>query len=124
MNMVNTTCNSTEDLINKLQQLNGKTKLNFYKNISNYYDNMNIKFDEDPFAINAQGIIKIHHEVILLMKFFQTKPQIKNMNVIYYDLYFTVIKNRDEKEILDNQYENGFIIFNDIVPNHYVGREK
>ena len=28
--MVNTKYNSTEDMINKLQQLKGKTKLNFY----------------------------------------------------------------------------------------------
>ena len=58
---------------------------------------MNIKIDEDPFARNAQDISKIYHEVILLMKFLQTKPQIKNMNINYYDLYYTVIKNRDEK---------------------------
>ena len=47
MKMINTTYYSTEDMINKLQQLNGKTKLKLYKNISNYYDNMNIRFDED-----------------------------------------------------------------------------
>ena len=35
MNMVNTTYNSTEDIIDKLQQLKGKTKLKFYKNINN-----------------------------------------------------------------------------------------
>ena len=62
--------------------------------------------DEDPFARNAQGIKKLYHEVLLLMKFLQTKPQVKNMNNIYYDSYYTVIKNRDEKEIVDNQYEN------------------
>ena len=36
INMVNTTYNSSEDMINKLQSLKGKTKLNFHKNISNY----------------------------------------------------------------------------------------
>ena len=89
---------------------------------------MNIKFDEDTFATNAQGIIKNYHEVLLLMKFLQTKPQVKNMNINFYDLDYTVIKNRDEKEIVDNQYENDFISLNDvIIPNHYVGvkgREK
>ena len=30
---------------------------------------MNIRKDEDPFAINAQGISKIHHEPLLIMKF-------------------------------------------------------
>ena len=69
----------------------------FYGNIINYYDNMNIRFDEDPFAENAQGISENYHEVFLLMKFLQTKPQVKNMNIKYYDLYYYVIKNRKEK---------------------------
>ena len=89
---------------------------------------MNILFDEDLFAKNAQGISKTYHEVFLLTKFLQTKPQVKNMNNIYHDLYYTVIKNRDEKQIVDNQYENDFIGLNDIIiPNHYLGikgREK
>ena len=29
------------------------------------------------------------------MKIPQTKPEIKNMNVNYYDLYYTVIKTRN-----------------------------
>ena len=45
------------------------------------------------------------------------------MNINYYELYYTVIENRDEKEIVDNQFENDFINFNDIVPNHYIGRK-
>ena len=45
INMVNTNYNSTEELINKLQSLKGKTKLKFYKNISDYYDSMNIRMD-------------------------------------------------------------------------------
>ena len=65
MNMVNTTYNSTEEMIIKLQSLKFKTKLGFYKNISIYYDNMNIRLDEDPFAKNAQDIIKTYHEVLL-----------------------------------------------------------
>ena len=106
MNEVNTTNNSTEDMINKLQELKGKTKLKvykFYKNITNYYDNMNIRMDEDPFAKNAQRISKIYHEVVLLNKFLHTKPQVKNTNINYHDLYYTVIKNRDEKENVNNQ---------------------
>ena len=39
----------------------------------------------------------------MVMKFLQTKPQFKNMNINYYDLYYTVIKNRNEKKIVDNQ---------------------
>ena len=40
------------------------------------------------------------------------------MNFNYYDLYYTVIKTRDENE--DN--EKDYIKFNDfITPNYYVG---
>ena len=110
INMVNTTYNSSEDMINKLQSLKGKTKLKFYKNISDYYKEMKNKNfqtnDEDPFSKNAQGIHKIYHELLLLMKFLQTKPQIKNMNINYYDLYYTVIKVRNENTDIDNQYED------------------
>ena len=126
--MVNTSYKTTDDMINKVQELKRKTKSKFYKNISNYYDKMNIKFDEDPFAKNAQGISKNYHEVWNLMKLLQTKPQVRNMNINYYDLHYTVIKNRVDKEIVDNRYENDFFSLNDvIIPNHYVGmkgREK
>ena len=64
---------------------------------------MNIKnfiFEQDPFAKIAQCFSKIYHEVLLLMKFLQTKPQVKKMNIKYYDLYYTVNKNRREKNLL------------------------
>ena len=48
--------------------------------------NKYFKTQEDAFAKNAQGLSKIHHEVILLMKFLQTKPQVKNLNNNFYDL--------------------------------------
>ena len=87
--MVNTNYISTEDMINKLQSLKGKSKLKFYKNVSKYYIEMkNINFqtnDQDPFSRNARGIHKIYHEVLLLMKFLQRKPQVKNINIKYYD---------------------------------------
>ena len=83
--------------------------------------------DEDLPAKNAQGVSKIYHEILLVAKFLQTKPQVKNMNFDYYDLYYTVIKKRDEKEIVYNQYEsneNGYISFkNFLTPNHYIGRK-
>ena len=72
--MVITTYNSTEDMMNKLQELKGKTKLKFYKNISKYYDGMknrNFQTQEDPFAKNVQGISKLYHEVLMLLKFLQ-----------------------------------------------------
>ena len=81
--------------------------------------NRNFQSQEDPFAKNAQGISKIYHEVLLLMKFLQTKSQVKNMNINYYDLYYTVIKTRDENRDIDNQYEkdeNDYISFSDIIP--------
>ena len=53
------------------------------------------------------------------MKFLPTKPQIKNMNINYYDLYYTVKKVRDENRDIDNQYENDYNDF--IIPNHYIG---
>ena len=55
------------------------------------------------------------------MKFLQTKPQVKNMNIFYYVLYYTVFKNRDEKEIVDDGNENDFINVNNfITPNHNI----
>ena len=50
------------------------------------------------------------------------------MHINCYDLYYTVIKKRDDKEIVENQYVKDIISLNDIfIPNHYVrrkGREK
>ena len=94
--------NTTEDMIANLQSLKGKTKLNFYENSSNYYDEIkhkNFRFEEDPFAKNAQGISEIYHEVILLMKFLQTKPQVRNMNFKYFDLYYSLIKKGMRKKL-------------------------
>ena len=72
LGMVITTYNTTEDMIIKLQELKGKTKLKVYKNISKYYDekkNKDFQTQEDLFSKNAQGISKIFHEVLFLMKF-------------------------------------------------------
>ena len=107
MNVVNTKYNTIEEMINKLQEVKGKTKLKFYKNISNYYIEMKNKIfqtQRDPFSRNAQGISKIYHEVLLSMKILQTKPKVKNMNINYYDLYYTVIKTRDGNKDIDIQY--------------------
>ena len=60
-------------------------------------------FEEDIFIKNAEGVSKLCHEVSFLKKFLQIKPQLKSMFGIYYDLYYTVIKNRDDKEIV-NEY--------------------
>ena len=37
--------------------------------------------DQDPFAKKAQSISKNYHEVLLLVKFSQTKPEVKKMNI-------------------------------------------
>ena len=56
------------------------------------------------------------------MKFLQTKTQVKNMNINYYNLYYTVIKNRDENEVVNNKNENDYINYEDFIPlNHYIG---
>ena len=61
------------------------------------------------------------------MKILQTKPQVKNMIINYYDLYYTVIKNRDANEVVNDKFENIEIEcmnFNDITtPNIYIGRK-
>ena len=81
----------------------------------------NFQFEEDPFPNNIQLIGKIFPEVSLLKKLLQTKPSVKNLNIIYSDLYYTVIKNRAEKQIVDDEYEtkeknyNNFKYF--ITPN-------
>ena len=47
------------------------------------------------------------------------------MNINYYDLYYTVIKNRNEKEVENYNFEdreNDLKSFNDfITPNHNTG---
>ena len=60
----------------------------------------NFQFEVDFFSKNVQGIGKIYHEILLLMKFSQTMPNVKNMNINYYDLYYTVIKIRDDKQVV------------------------
>ena len=49
------------------------------------------------------------------------------MNNNFYDLYYTVIKNRDDKEIVNDQYEdneNDYNKYEDfITPNHYIERK-
>ena len=82
--------------------------------------NRNFQTQEDLFSRNAQGFSKIYHEVLLLMKFLQTKSQVKKMNINYFDLYYTVIKDRDEKESVNN--ESDYNTFSHIItPNHYFG---
>ena len=95
--MVNTTYNSIRDWLIKLQNSKGKTNRNFYQSISTYYDEMNYRtsntsqFEEGPFADKAERRSKIYQEVLLLMKFLQTKPQVESVSTNCCDLYYTVI---------------------------------
>ena len=129
--MVNTTYKSSENVINKLHLLKGKTKSKLYKNISSQYDEMKIRrrsasfqFEEDPFSKNVKGIGKSYHVVLLIMNFLQTKPKVENMKIIHYNLYCTVLK-KNEKEVVNDESEYDFINFTDsIAPNHYIGMKK
>ena len=59
--MVNTTYNSTEDMIDNLQQLKGKTKKLFYKTLSSFYDEMNkinFRFQEDILLKMLKVLVK------------------------------------------------------------------
>ena len=85
------------------------------------------QFEEDPFSKDARGISKIYHEVFLLLKFSQKKPNVKGMNFDYQSLYYTFFKNRNDKEIVGNEFENSETDYNNfkdfITPNHYIGRK-
>ena len=82
----------------------------------------NFQSQEDPFSKNTQGISKAYHEVLLVFEFYQTKRQFKNMIIIYYDLFYTAIKNRDDKDNVNENNENEYNNFNDfITPNQYIG---
>ena len=73
MTVLKTTYSSTEEMINRLQQLKRKLKFNFFKNITKYYDEMenkSISFEEDPFAKNARGISEIYLEVFFVIETF------------------------------------------------------
>ena len=81
--------------------------------------------DEDLFSRNAQGIGKIYQEVLLLMKFQQTKPQVKIwlLNVVICILLW-LKKEKKRGLVHDDEYEKDYNNFNDfIIPNHYIGRK-
>ena len=82
----------------------------------------NFQFEKNPFSKSVRGSGKVYHEVLLLMNILQTNPEVMKMNNNYYDLDYTVNKNRDDKEIVDDKYEKNEIVQNNfidyITPNH------
>ena len=85
-------------MISKLQSLS-IIKLKFHENVTDSLDQMvymtqtnTFVFEEDRFSKGAQGGAKKFHEVLLLMNFSQKKPQVKNVNLIYYELNYTISK--------------------------------
>ena len=99
-------------MIDKLQLLKGKTKLKFRQNYSNIYSEMqwkrsNNKFQfEDRFAKNKKSIMLIMLEALMLIKFFQTKPYLKNENIDYFDMYYVIILNQLEKEKNETSFKS------------------
>ena len=99
-------------MIKTLQELKGKTKSKIHQYISKNYAEMHcrlqncILFDEDHCAKNAQSIATIFHEVFLFMKFLQTKPQVKSMNINCYALFCTFNKNSTEGEKIEISYRS------------------
>ena len=75
------------------------------------------RLEEDPFSKNVERFGKLYHKVFFLMRFLQTKLQVRNMKNNIYDSYYTVIKNRDDEEVVNNRYqdnENDYIDFLDL----------
>ena len=112
--LANIKYDTSQDMINKVEQLKGKTNLKFYQKVGKYYDEMNyrrqsgyFRFEEDVFSKSVQGIAEIMHGILLLLKFLQFKTQVMSVNKNY-DLYYTVIKNSDkeEEEELDEDDKN------------------
>ena len=76
MSLANINYDTSQDMINKVQQLKSKTKLKFYPEIRNYYDEKiyrrksgYFQFEEDVFSKSVQGRAEIVQEVLLLLKF-------------------------------------------------------
>ena len=116
------------------KKLKEKRKMKSHQNLNNYFDetnyrrqHSNFQFEEDPFSKDAWSIRNFYHEGLVLLKFLQTRSQVKYININFYDLFYTVIKNRYDKEMVITKYEDNDVHYNNIndfiVPNDYVGRK-
>ena len=80
--MVNTKCKTTEKMVDRLQNLEGKPKLKFY-NCKSFCHGQFIymirsytfRFEENRIGNVAQDIAFKMHETLLLMKLSETEPQ-------------------------------------------------
>ena len=125
--MVNCTYIPTEDMIYKLQSLKDKIKLKYNQNLSNYYEEVNyrrqsgtFRFEEDPFGNKVEGIGENYQELLTIMNILQTKPQVKNMNFEYNDLFYTVKENRDQI-VLEEIYNYDKLCDNIRMPSFDIG---
>ena len=107
--MANSKYETTQDVIDKLQSVKGK-KLKVFQNINIYFDEMTCRiqsgtfqFEEYPFADKAEGISEIFPELLFLLEFLQTKPQVRSMFIKSYEFYYTVFENRNEKLIANDE---------------------
>ena len=109
---LNTKYGTKKDMMNKLQSLKGEPTLKFDQNISDYYDKLiymrqsiAFTFEKDHVAENTQNRAVKMHEVLLIVKFLWTKPQIKNKIINNYNFYCTIILNRSD----ERREKSGFI---------------
>ena len=59
------------------------------------------------------------------MEFWRKTPEVKNMNNKYYNLQYTIIKNRNEKEIIEDKidYDNICVFDNIIMAICFIGKD-
>ena len=82
--MVITTYSSKDDMIDKLQQLKGKSKLKCHQNISKFYDEMDFirrsktfPFEQGPSVSKVECIHEIFHTILLIMKFYKQNLRLR-----------------------------------------------
>ena len=97
--IVNMKYETSFERIRKIQSLNSKTRLISCKIVSTFYDDVSYRgqgnffmIEEDFFSNIAQSIASIVHEALLLKNFLQREPQVRSMNEIFFDLYYTIIR--------------------------------
>ena len=61
------------------------------------------QFQDGPFSKNVQSIGENFSEVTIQLKILTEKLHVKKRNIKYYDLYYTVIKNKLEKQLEDDE---------------------